>query len=77
MGMGVGHAHLLEDVISLVRFKFIHHLLILMLTLQPIQLEISPDEGPTIIERMTFTYDLGEQHGLYECMRRATVENMD
>jgi len=28
-------------------------------------LELDPDDGPSIIERMTFTYGLGEQHGLY------------
>lgn len=28
-------------------------------------LELDSDDGPSIIERMTFTYGLGEQHGLY------------
>ncbi|KAF9648371.1 HIT-like protein [Thelephora ganbajun] len=45
LGMAVGQAHLLDDIISL--------------------LELDPDDGPSIIERMTFTYGLGEQHGLY------------
>jgi len=49
LGMAVGQAHLLEDIISL--------------------LELSPDEGPTILEQMTLTYSLGEQHGLYASMK--------
>ncbi|TDL27247.1 HIT-like protein [Rickenella mellea] len=48
MGMCVGQAHLLDDVISL--------------------LEIDSDTGPFILERMTLTYGLGEQHGLFESM---------
>jgi len=28
-------------------------------------LELSADTGPTILEKMTFTYGLGDQHGLY------------
>jgi len=50
-GMAVGHAHLLDDIISL--------------------LELSPDDGPSIVERMTFTYGLGEQHGLYPLLTGA------
>ena len=38
------------------------------------QLELSPDSGPSILERMTFTYALGDQHGLYEAMRAAQSE---
>ncbi|KJA16936.1 hypothetical protein HYPSUDRAFT_46852 [Hypholoma sublateritium FD-334 SS-4] len=54
MGMAVGQAHLLDDIISL--------------------LELDPDEGPGIFERMTITYGLGDQHTLYEPMRRALNE---
>ncbi|KAJ7672698.1 HIT-like domain-containing protein, partial [Mycena rosella] len=46
MGMSVGQAHLLEDVISL------------------LDEENLPD-SPGIFERMTLTYGLGEQHGLF------------
>ncbi|KLO12332.1 scavenger mRNA decapping enzyme [Schizopora paradoxa] len=28
-------------------------------------LELSPDDGPTILEKMTFSYGLGDQHGLF------------
>ncbi|THH31436.1 hypothetical protein EUX98_g2764 [Antrodiella citrinella] len=31
-------------------------------------LELDPDEGPSILERMTLTYALGTQHGLYKDM---------
>jgi m7GpppX diphosphatase len=34
-------------------------------------LELDPDDGPSIIERMTFTYGLGEQHGLYPLLTGA------
>ncbi|KAI0728363.1 scavenger mRNA decapping enzyme [Fomitopsis betulina] len=51
LGMTVGQAHLLDDIISL--------------------LELSSDDGPSILERMTLTYGLGDQHGLYEAMRSA------
>ncbi|KAF9077900.1 scavenger mRNA decapping enzyme [Rhodocollybia butyracea] len=47
VGMAVGQAHLLDDVISL--------------------LEVSPD----IFKNVTLTYNLGEQHGLYDSMRIA------
>jgi len=49
MGMTVGQAHLLDDIISL--------------------LELDPDKGPGIYERMTLTYGLGDQHGLFESMK--------
>ncbi|KAF8168212.1 scavenger mRNA decapping enzyme [Crassisporium funariophilum] len=34
-------------------------------------LELDPDDGPGIFERMTLTYGLGDQHGLYEVMRQS------
>ncbi|EJF56971.1 scavenger mRNA decapping enzyme [Dichomitus squalens LYAD-421 SS1] len=37
-------------------------------------LECDPDDGPSILQRMTFTYALGEQHGLYEPMKAAQQE---
>ncbi|KAF8810783.1 scavenger mRNA decapping enzyme [Phlegmacium glaucopus] len=49
LGMTVGQAHLLDDIISL--------------------LELDPDDGPGIYERLTFTYGLGDQHGLFESMK--------
>jgi len=51
LGMAVGQAHLLDDIISL--------------------LEIEPDNGPGIFEKMTLTYGLGNQHGLYEALSAA------
>jgi m7GpppX diphosphatase len=38
------------------------------------QLELDPDEGPCILERMTFTYGLGNQHGLFAAMKAAQAE---
>ncbi|KAJ7449651.1 scavenger mRNA decapping enzyme [Mycena latifolia] len=55
IGMSVGQAHLLEDVISLLD-------------------EGSPPSSPGIFERMTLTYGLGEQHGLYAAMKAAQSE---
>jgi len=34
-------------------------------------LELDPDDGPSIIERMTFTYGLGEQHALFPLLAGA------
>ncbi|KAH9939179.1 scavenger mRNA decapping enzyme [Amylocystis lapponica] len=48
VGMAVGQAHLLDDIISL--------------------LEVDVDDGPSIFERMTLSYTLGELHGLFEPM---------
>lgn len=53
MGMSVGQAHLLDDVISL--------------------LELELDDGPGIYERITLTYNLGDQHGLNDLMVKATI----
>jgi len=53
-GIGVGKAHLLDDVISL--------------------LELDVDAGPSIFERLTLTYTLGEQDGLYTAMANAGVD---
>ncbi|KAF7356652.1 Scavenger mrna decapping enzyme [Mycena venus] len=56
MGMSVGQAHLLEDVIALLELD-----------------EKTPDI-PGIFERMTLTYGLGEQHGLYTAMKAVQEE---
>ncbi|KAI0646139.1 scavenger mRNA decapping enzyme [Trametes meyenii] len=37
-------------------------------------IECDPDEGLSILQRMTLTYTLGEQHGLYEPMKAAQGE---
>ncbi|OBZ77298.1 m7GpppX diphosphatase [Grifola frondosa] len=34
-------------------------------------LECDPDDGPSVFQRMTFTYGLGEQHSLFEPMKAA------
>jgi len=54
LGMTIGQAHLLEDVISL--------------------LELDPDEGPAVFERLTLTYGLGDQHGLFKALQEAVLE---
>ncbi|TFK44174.1 scavenger mRNA decapping enzyme [Crucibulum laeve] len=51
LGMTVGQAHLLDDVISL--------------------LELDTPTSPGIFERLTLTYGLGDQHGLFKPMRSA------
>lgn len=76
MGMAVGQAHLLDDIISLVSPASITHPPVpkLLTGRFNVQLELDPDEGPGIFERMTITYGLGDQHTLYEPMRRALNE---
>ncbi|CCM06810.1 uncharacterized protein FIBRA_09111 [Fibroporia radiculosa] len=54
LGMSVGQAHLLDDVISM--------------------LELDSGEGPSVFQRMTLTYALGEQHGLFGQMSAAQEE---
>ncbi|KAJ6621418.1 HIT-like domain-containing protein, partial [Mycena sp. CBHHK59/15] len=54
MGMSVGQAHLLEDVISL-----------------------NDLDAPGVFERMTLTYGLGDQHGLYDVMKAMQVQLRD
>lgn len=53
LGMLVGQAHLLDDVIAL--------------------LEIDLDGGAQIFEKLTLTYGLGEQHGLFDGLK-ASIE---
>ncbi|KAG1885449.1 scavenger mRNA decapping enzyme [Suillus subluteus] len=40
-------------------------------------LELDSDDGPSILERMTFTYGLGTEHGLYKPMAAALAEVHD
>jgi len=54
LGMSVGQAHLLDDIISL------------------LELDSAGDVG--ILQRMTLTYGLGDQHGLYKDMKDALLE---
>ncbi|KAJ7634063.1 scavenger mRNA decapping enzyme [Mycena polygramma] len=56
MGMSVGQAHLLDDVIAL------------------LELDEENPHSPGIFERMTLTYGLGEQHGLYSAMKAVQGE---
>ena len=70
LGMTVGQAHLLDDIISLVRGTPSPSPPPLSVS----QLELSPDDGPCILARMTLTYGLGDQHGLHEAMRAAQSE---
>ena len=66
-GMAVGQAHLLDDIISMVRVIYC----LLGSSNARAKLELDPDDGPSIVERMTFTYGLGEQHGLYPVLAGA------
>lgn len=60
-GMTVGQAHLLDDLISLVSFVCLER--------ADQQLELSaPAPEPSIIAKMTFTYALGVEHGLYPAL---------
>jgi len=54
MGMAVGQAHMLDDIISL--------------------LELDDPTGPSIFQRMSLSYSLGEQHGLFATMKAAQSE---
>ncbi|KAI9511639.1 scavenger mRNA decapping enzyme [Russula earlei] len=54
LGMTVGQAHILDDIISL--------------------LELDDPTGPSIFQRMTLSYGLGEQHGLFSTMKAAQAE---
>jgi len=54
LGMTVGQAHILDDVISL--------------------LELDEPNGPSIFQRMTLSYGLGEQHGLFTPMKAAQLD---
>ncbi|KAN0111709.1 HIT-like domain containing protein [Russula decolorans] len=57
MGMTVGQAHMLDDIISL--------------------LELDEPTGPSIFQRMTLSYGLGEQHGLFSAMQGAQSELLE
>lgn len=67
LGMTVGQAHLLDDVISLVSDSF-------TLTRMPLiflmKLQLDSLNCPGIFQNMTLTYGLGDQHGLYENLRQ-------
>ncbi|KAH9974044.1 scavenger mRNA decapping enzyme [Lactifluus volemus] len=54
MGMTVGQAHMLDDIISL--------------------LESDDSARPSIFQRMSLSYSLGEQHGLFTAMKLAQSE---
>lgn len=73
LGTTVGQAHLLDDMISMVRELDAPHEHF-ELTLLVVQLELDPTDGPSIFERMAFTYGVGDQHGLYEPLREAQKE---
>jgi m7GpppX diphosphatase len=63
-GMTVGQAHLLDDLISLVSYN-----LHADGTNADSKLELSaPAPEPSIIAKMTFTYALGVEHGLYAAL---------
>ncbi len=69
MGMAVGQAHLLEDVLSLVQLFFV---LPTYLHSKSTQLELDQElPGPGIFQKMTLTYGLGDQHGLFAAMKAA------
>lgn len=66
--MSVGQAHLLDDVISLVRMNCIESWAwLLMIT----QLGLDSNDSAGVFQKMTLTYGLGDQHGLYEDMKAA------
>lgn len=70
--MTIGQAHLLEDVISLVGFS----LIVPMTHFEDVrmQLQLDPEEGPAVFERLTLTYGLGDQHGLFQALQEAILE---
>jgi m7GpppX diphosphatase len=55
LGMTVGQAHMLDDIISL--------------------LELDEPSRPSVFQRMTLSYGLGEQHGLFAPMKAAQLDS--
>ena len=62
----MGHAHLLDDIINLVRSRI--YAVRTSLTLES-QLEIN--ENFEVFERLTLTYGLSAQHELYKVLKGA------
>lgn len=73
-GQSVGQAHLLDDIISLVR-NFCRVSLCGSLT-ACVQLELDAPDSPSIFSRMTLTYNLGEQHPLFKPMTAAQTHDL-
>jgi m7GpppX diphosphatase len=70
-GMLAGQAHLLDDLIFLVSLLYVAP----RMSLTGNQLEISPPlPEQSIPNRMTLTYALGVEHGLYALLLRAGEE---
>jgi len=74
MAMTVGQSHLLDDVISLVHIIGGRPILYSFAQQRTFaQLELDPEDGPSVFERMTLTYGVGDQHGLFTPMKDAQL----
>lgn len=69
--MVVGQAHLLDDIIELASLVNFH--CFLLSNNYCLQLRLSPDDGPTLLQRMTMTYPLGDQHDLFAALSAAQI----
>ena len=68
-GMNVGQAHLLNDIISLVSTPETATSLLIQ---QALQLELDPE----VFERISLSYTLGDQHGLFQLMTDANANHV-
>lgn len=75
MGMTVGQAHLLEDIISMVcRLLWGNSCHILLYSPKNSSYNVEQlKHSPNILSELTLTYGLGSQHGLYDTMVAAQV----
>ncbi len=76
LGMTVGQAHMLDDIISLVGDStpsVLHTSL--TRSFFPQQLELDGPNDPSIFQRMTLSYGLGEQHSLFAPMKAAQLDD--
>ena len=63
--MNVGQAHLLDDIIALVST--------LDTSISPYKQTFQLELDPEVFERISLSYTLGDQHGLYQLMVDANV----
>lgn len=70
VGLSIGKAHLLSDLISLVRTPAhtLHRE-----TDPDRQLSLSKDDEPSLLQQMTLAYSLGREDGLYRAYQEAGV----
>lgn len=70
VGLSVGKAHLLTDLISLVSSMY-NAQVFSSLRILLYQLSLSDDSGPSLLQKMTFAYTLGQEAGLFRAYKEA------